>query len=249
MANHAIRTVVAVTLETIHVDSGFIPLSRNATSNTQTKVLAALKKSPEQNELSPEYWALADEIIDYFCTLENKPEFKELLKKEDGPMYQACIDVAKSEQVTALTLSFAVSMPHLYGKLKPKKQEKLNPLKTETKLTAPGEFLGTINKPDRFFMKLVHVGKHDKTRGGTLFELRDRFNNAGFFYDTPERYTNVFKLGDCFAFHGTPTKHLESASGEKQTIFRNIDVIADTLVIGRAKVDETQDETGGKFVR
>jgi len=249
MANHAIRTVVAVTLETIHVDSGYIPLSRNATSNTQTKVLASLKKNSEQAQLSPEYWALADEIIDYFGTLDNKPDYKEIIAREDGPMYQACIDVAKTEQVTPLTISYVVAMPHLYGKLKPKKQEKLNPLKTETKLATPGDFLGTLHKPERFFMKLVHVGTHDKTRGGNLFELRDRFNNAGFFYDIPERHTNVFKLGDCFAFHGTPVKHLEASNGEKQTIFRNIDIIKDTLVEGRSKVDPTQDETGGKFIR
>jgi hypothetical protein len=248
MANFALRTVVATTLEVIHADNGYIAPIRNATTNTQTKVLATLKRTPTP-QLDPEYWQFADEMIGFFRILDTLPDYKKILETPDGSLYQTCVNTAKSDEITPLTFPYAVTMPNLYSKLKPQKPKKLNPLKSEAKIIKPGEYMGVLNQEDRFFVKLMRVGDHDPTRGGTLFVVNDRSGNNGFFYEKPDKLEGVIQLGDCFAIHATPTRHSTADNGEKHTVFRSVQVLKDTIVPGKAPVDGNNDSTGGKFTK
>jgi hypothetical protein len=246
--NGALRTVVATTLDVIHSDNGYIAPGRNATTNTQSKVQAILNKNPNPT-LDPEYWQFADEMIGFFRILESRAEFKTILTLPDGPMYKTCIDTAKADEVTPLTFPYAVAMPNLYSHLKPQKPKILNPLKSEAKIIKPGEYMGILNAEDRFFVKLVRVGEHDATKGGIMFVVNDRSGNIGFFYDTSTKWETKVQLGDCFAMHATPTRHVPAENGEKHTIFRSVRLLADTIVTGTKVVDPANDSTGGKFTR
>lgn len=248
MANNPLRTVVATTLDVIHTDNGYIAPTRNATTNTLTKVLATLKKNPNPT-LDPEYWQFADEMIGFFRIFDTMPEFKNVLSMQDGAMYKTAVDTAKADEVTPLSFPYAVAMPNLYSKLKPQKPKTLNPLKSEAKIIKPGEFMGVLNTEDRFFVKLVRVGEHDPTKGGTAFVVNDRSGNIGFFYDSPGKWETKVQLGDCFAIHATPTRHAPAENGEKHTIFRSVRLLPDTIVAGTKKVDPANDSTGGKFTR
>jgi hypothetical protein len=232
----------------IHTDNGYIAPTRNADTNTQTKVLATLTRDPNPT-LDPEYWHLADEMIGFFRIFDTMPEFKNVQSMPDGAMYKTCVDTAKAETVTPLTFPYAVAMPNLYSKLKPQKPKTLNALKSEAKIIKPGEFMGALNKEDRFFVKLVRVGDHDATRGDTMFVVNDRSSNIGFFYDAPAKWESLVQLGDCFAIHATPTRHAPAENGEKHTIFRSVRLLKDTIVAGTKKVDPANDSTGGKFTR
>lgn len=248
MANHPLRMVVATTLEVIHADNGYIAPTRNATTNTLSKVLATIKKTPTPT-LDPEYWQFADEMIGFFRILDTMPEFKNILSLPEGPMYQTCIDTAKADEITPLTFPYAVAMPNLYSKLKPQKPKTLNPAKSEAKIIKPGEFMGLLNQEDRFFVKLVRVGEHDATRGGTLFVVNDRSGNIGFFYEKPEKLVGKIQLGDCFAIHATPTRHAPADNGEKHTIFRSVRLLLDTIIPGQGNIDPTNDATSGQFTK
>lgn len=247
MLNHPLRTVVATTLEVIHGDNGYIAPTRDANTNTQTKVLAALKRNPNPT-LDPEYWQFADEMIGFFRIMETLPEYPTIRKMPDGALYATCITTAKSEEITPLTFPFAVAMPNLYSKLKPQKPKKLNDLKAgEAKIVPPGEFLGTLNQEERFFLKLMRVGAQDVTRGGYMFVVNDRSGNIGFFYEKLDKFEGIIQLGDCFAIHGTPMRHSLADNGEKHTIFRSVRLLKDSVIPGKIDVDPKNDATNGKF--
>lgn len=248
MANHSLRTVVATTLDVIHNDAGYIAPNRSTTTNTQTKVLATLKKTPIP-EIDPMFWQLADEVIGFFRIADTLPNWKDILAMPDGAMYKICLDTAKKDEIESLSFNYAVAMPNLYSNLKPAKPKMLNPLKSEAKLIKPGEFLGTLNVEDRFFVKLVKVGAVDATKGGTLFVVNDRSGNVGMFYDVPSKLEGKVWLGDCFAIHATPHRQHAEPNGEKQTLFRGIKIILDTLIPGKGKIDPANDATGGKFTK
>jgi hypothetical protein len=245
----SLRTVVATTLATIHADNGYIAPTRNATTNTQTKVLATLKRTPNPTNLEPEFYQFADEMIGFFRSLETMPNYKDILALPDGSVYKTCAEVAKSEELTTATFPFAVAMPNLYSKLKPPKPKKLNALNSQAKVIKPGNYMGKLNEEDRFFVKLVRVGANDPTRGGTLFEVHDRNGNVGFFYEKVEKLEGVIELGTCFAMHATPTRQTPTKDGEKHTVFRTVSIIKDTIVAGKGTVDPKDDATGGKFTK
>ena len=245
MANHELRTIIAQSLEIIHQDTGYIAPAKHSALNTQSKVLAILSKT-NKPVLEITYWQLADEIVDFFRNLTKHPDYKLIMEREDATAFHTCMNAAQSDETSTVNFGYAVLMPHLYGKLKPKKARVLNPNQTEAKLIQPGEFMGTLNVQDRFFVKLVYVEKPDATKG-TLFELRDRNNNIGFFHDRAEKWENKIQLGDCFAMHATPARHTPADNGEKHTIFRNVEFIAGSVTEGKA-VDPSNDKSdGGKF--
>lgn len=246
--NHSLRTVVATTLDVIHSDNGYIAPTRNATTNTISKVLATIKRTPTPT-LEPEYWQFADEMIGFFRILESNPDYKKILELPDGPMYKTAMDIAKSDEITLLNFPYAVAMPTLYSKLKPQKPKPLNPLKSEAKIIRAGEFMGVINEEGRFFVKLVKVGEHNATKGGTQFCVTDRSGNVGFFYDTISKWEGQVYLGDCFAVHATPHSHTTADNTEKQTTFRTVKFLKDTIIQGKVNVDPANDSTKGKFTR
>ena len=214
--------------------------------NSQTYVLEALKKN---DPIDLEYWKLTDDTIDFFRTLEQNSQYKSVITRPDGPEFQTCIDAAKFNEVTTTTFPYAVLMVNLYSKMKPKlsKAPKLNPNETVAKLIEPGEYLGTINKTERFFVKLVFVGKEEATKG-TLFKVVDRMGNVAFFLDRAEKFKGKFHLTDCFAIHATPSRHTpDEKSGEKHTVFRNVEFIAGTVVPGKGTPDKSDDESIGKI--
>jgi hypothetical protein len=245
MTNHPLRNVIAHGFQTIHTNGGYVSPTKNKERNTQTEVLASLKKN---SLVDITYWNLADEVIDFFRTLPKNPEYKSIMARADGPEFQTCIDAVKDDEINHLTFMYAVLIPHLYSKLKPKlsKAPKLNPNSTVAKIIDPGEFMGTLNKADRFFVKLVFVGPEYPTKG-TLFKVIDRSGNIGFFIDRAERFVNKIFLTDCFAMHATPSRHVpDEKTGEKHTIFRNIELIAGKTVPGKGSIDTSNDESKGK---
>jgi hypothetical protein len=245
MANHEIRTVIAQALQIIHQDSGYLSPTKNTTVNTQNKVLAALTSNAKPN-LEVSYWQLADDVIDFFRGMAKHPDYKEIMERADAPTFTACMEAAKEENVSTVNFTYVVLMPHLYAKLKPKKARVLNAQATEAKRVEPGQFLGTLHVPDRFFLKLVSVSKPDSSNG-TLFELHDRVGNVCFFTDRVNNWESRVALSDCFAVHATPTKHVAAANGEKQTFFRNVEFLPGTIVQG-SKVDPKNDKSeNGKF--
>lgn len=246
--NHSLRTVVATTLHVIHADGGYISQSKNATTNTFTKVLATLKANPLP-DVEPEFWQFADEMIGFFKILDTLPDYKKICASDDGAMYQTCVRTAKADEVTSLTWTYAVAMPTLYAKLKPAKPKPLNPLKSQAKIVKPGEFLGTLNVEDRFFVKLIKVGDHDATKGGMMFQVTDRNGNTGIFYDPQAKHEGKIWIGDCFAMHATPHRHQTESNGEKRTAFRSVKVLPDTIIVGKTNSDRSNDSTGGKFIR
>jgi hypothetical protein len=241
-----LRNVVATTLSQIHADNGYIAPTKSATTNTQTKVLATLKKSPNP-ALEPEFYQFAEEIIGFFRTLEAQPNSKEIFALPDGTSYKTCAEISKRDELSPVDVRFAVAMPNLYSKLKPPKPKKLNTMNSQAKVIKPGNYMGVLNTEDRFFVKLVRVGDHDPTRGGTLFEIHDRSDNVGFFYEKIDKLENLIQLGSCFAIHATPTRQEPTKDGEKHTLFRSVAVIKDTIVAGKGAVDPKNDSTGGKF--
>jgi hypothetical protein len=247
-SNHPLRTVVAATLEVIHSDSGYISPTKDPASNTQTKVLAMLQKVPFP-DIQPRFWVFADEMIGLFRILDTLPEYKNILALPDGPMYKICVDTVKADEISVLSFPYIVSLPNLYAKLKPSKPKPLNPLKSEAKLIKPGEHMGTLNVEGRFFVKLMKVGTHDATKGGTEFVVNDRSGNVGIFYEVLNKLEGKIFLGDCFAMHATPHQQTEK-NGEKLTFFRSVKVLQDTIVSGRIATDPANDAaTGGKFTK
>ena len=85
--------------------------------------------------------------------------------------------------------------------------------------------MGVLDVVNKFFMKLVRVGNYEKEYGGNCFELCDRNNNIGFFYEKPEKLRNVLMLGDCFSMYATPMRHSVDLNGEKHTVFRTVEII------------------------
>lgn len=253
MANHKLRTVVAVTLETIQTNNGYIAPAMNATVNTQTLVLERLLRNPLP-VLDNNYLLLADEIIGFFSVFENMEKSKAILATPEGPLYQACADIAKSDEITNFNFAHVVAMPNLYARLRPEPPKQLNPTKTEAKIFKPGENMGKINEPERFFVKLVKVGALDSFAGGNLFEVNDRSGNIGIFYAQIPDLESVIKLGDCFAIHATPTRFLTTTEGKNCTLFRSVEVLQDTIILGKVSEklfsdDDDLDSTGGKFTR
>lgn len=246
MANHPLRTVVAVTLDTIHSDSGYIAPTRDPVNNTHAKVMAALKKSTSLN-FDEEYWQrlfqLADEMIGFFRVLDTLPIYKEIQAQTDAAMYATCITTAKSDEVTTSNFAYAVAMPHMYSLLNPNKPKALNPNQSEAKIIPPGEYMGTMNTESRFFVKLVEVGEHDQTRGGVKFIVHDRSGNVGIFYEKLDKLKSLIYLGDCFAIHATPTRQVPLENGQKQTVFRTVTIIKDTIKPGKDIIDSSKDVT------
>ena len=250
-SNLPLRTVVAYSYQIIHQKSGYVSPTKNKERNTYTEVAAAIGRNSVSNKVEDEvnvtYWKLADDTIDFFRTLEKHPMYKSIMARADAPEFQAAAEAAKDDNVNLITYMTAVLMPHLYARLKPElsKAPKLNPSKTVAKIFTPGEFLGTLHKPERFFVKLVFVGAPNPTKG-TLFKVLDRAGNIGFYYDRPEKFQNKVHLGDCFAMHATPSRHTPAENGEKHTIFRDIEFIAGSLVEGKTPVDPKFDESLNK---
>ena len=245
MANHALRTVVAHAWQAIHQRGGYLAPAKSPKENTQTLVLEALKRN---DPIDITYWLLTDEVIDFFRNLRKNPEYKSIITRMDGPEFQTCIDAVQDDEISQLSFMYAVLIPHLYSKLKPKlsKAPKLNPNSTVAKIIQPGEFMGTLNKQERFFVKLVFVGKEEPTKG-TLFKIMDRVGNIGFFLDRAEKFKGKFHLTDCFAIHATPSRHTpDEKSGEKHTIFRGVEFIPGTVVPGKGTPDKSDDESTGK---
>lgn len=245
MANHALRTVIAHAWQALHQRGGYLSPTKSPKENTQTLVLEALKRN---DTIDITYWELTDESIDFFRNLKKSPEYKSITTRMDGPEFQTCIDAVQDDEITTLTFPYAVLIPHLYSKLKPKlsKAPKLNPSSTVAKIIEPGEFMGTLNKAERFFVKLVFVGKEEPTKG-TLFKIVDRVGNIGFFIDRAEKFKGKFHLTDCFAIHATPARQEpDKESGEKHTIFRNVEFIPGTIVAGKGAPDKSDDESKDK---
>lgn len=246
MANYPLRSIVAQSIYVLHLDNGYIPMSKSKDSNTYAKVLAILSRNPTPSDLDISYWQMADEILFFFRGLKDSAEYASIVSRTDGTEFQSCFDICNNEEITATSFPFAVLMPHLYGKLKPKQPKVLNPNETKAKIIQPGEFMGTINTPDRFFVKLVYVGRADASKG-TLFKVLDRNGNIGYFHDRAERFESHIVLGDCFHIHATPSRHTPSANGEKHTIFRNVEFIVGTVVKGKLDgITVADDESAGK---
>lgn len=244
MPNYPLRNVVAHGYQVIHQKAGYVSPTKNQTNNTLTEVLASLGRN---DTLNITYWQMADDTIEFFRELPKHSDYKSIMARDDGPEFASCITVAQLNETTTLTVGNAVLMPHLYSRLKPQlsKAPKLDPNKTVAKIFTPGEFLGTINKPERFFVKLVFVGKADPTKG-TLFKVLDRVGNIAYFSDRETKFKGKVHLGDCFAIHATPSRHTPDKSGEKHTIFRGVELIPDSIVEGKTPADPSYDESEGK---
>lgn len=242
--NHKQQTVVAQSLAIIHQRMGYVSPARSKDANTQALVLAALS-DPNTPPIDIAYLQLADEVIDFFRNLHKHPDYKSIKERGDAAEFEACRDAAMQEEVTPLLFPVVVLMAHLYAKLKPKKPKVLNPNETQAKILNPGEFMGTINNPERFFLKLVYVGRADASKG-TMFKVVDRSGNIGFFQDRAEKYEGKIYLGDCFAVHATPVNHTSAKNGEKHTTFRSVEFIPDTVVPGKGVIDQANDESVGK---
>ena len=242
------QAIIAQSLSIIHQRMGYVSPSRSKDQNTQALVLSALQ-DPKNPPVDIAYIQLADEVIDFFLNLHSHPDYKSIKERADAAEFEAGYDAITNGKVTSLTFPVFIIMPHLYGKLSPKKPKVLNPNETQAKILNPGEFMGKINTPERFFWKLVYIGRADANKG-TMFKVIDRSNNIGFFQDRAEKFEGKVYLGDCFAVHATPVAHTPAQNGEKHTTFRSVEFLADTVVPGKGKVDESFDESvGKKFIR
>lgn len=223
---------------------GYVSPSRSKEQNTQALVLAALR-DPKNPPLDIAYMQLADEVLDFFRNLHKHPEYKSIKELANAAEFEAGHDAVMAQDVTALTFPVFVVMPHLYGKLNPKKPKVLNPNETQAKIINPGEYMGTINTPERFFWKLVYVGRADANKG-TMFKVVDRSGNIGFFQDRAEKFEGKIVLGDCFAVHATAVNHTPAQNGEKHTTFRSVEFIPGTVVKGKGVIDDSFDDSAGK---
>ena len=240
---HPLRTLIAVTLQVVDVDGCYISPSKSSPANTGStcsKVLAAFKKGVP--DLDENYFRLADEIIQFFQELPKSSDYVEVMKREDATLFQACIDIAAQTTVTPVNVAFAVSMPNVYGKLKKEAPPVLLDIE-DAVISAPDSFMGVRDVPNRFFVKLVHVGAYDKEFGGNCFELRDRNNNVGFFYEKAEKLRQVFYLGDCFSIYAKPMRHVVAVDGTKQTVFRTVEIV-ENKGPARSIPDPSEDVTG-----
>jgi hypothetical protein len=163
------------------------------------------------------------------------------LARIDGPSFQTCIDVATASEIQTSGIPFAVQMPHMFGKVRPKNASKVNPHLLDAVITEAGKYMGTLNLPNKFYVKLVGVGDYDKTKGGNSFELRDRKNNPAMFWERAEKLQGILSLGDCFSMYGTPSRHIED-NGENKTVFRSIEIVENTGCSN--PVAKSMDKTG-----
>jgi hypothetical protein len=219
-----LRTLIAVTLNIIETDGCYIPPPKNGSAtSTYTKVLSAFSAGGFPH-VDDNYYRLADEIIEFFKELPKSVNYKTIMLQPDSAMFQNCISVAEQTEVMPINIMYVVMMPTLFGKLRPKRI--VSEIKIDdAMLTEPGNFMGKKDVPNRFFVKLVAVGVKDIKFGGHRFEILDRNNNVGFFYEKPENLKHVIMLGDCFSMIATPMIHKTNEQGEKQTIFRSINIV------------------------
>jgi len=220
-----LRIIVAVTLQTIDADDGYISPQKSGTANTQAKVHNAIKNNVYPTLNDEYYWRLADRIIDYFQKLPSLPEYKSIMERSDAASFQTCIDVSGEVDVLPVSFPFAVQMPHVYSKLKPMTRNSIDPSKLDTVITKPGEYMGKLHTTDRFFVMLYAVGDYDASKGGNVFQVRDRNHNIGFFYERPDKLRGEIFLGDCFVMIATPSRHAPTDDGEKHTVFRGANII------------------------
>jgi len=239
-----LRNILAVTLNLIDTDNGYISPQRSATANTQLKVSQTLKQN-KTPPLDDYYWRFADEIISVFRTLRQLPIYKTISTGSDSAQYNACIDVAQHDDTTSIAFTTAVQMAISYGTLR-RLMEKLavDPDKMDTLIAKPNDFIGTLNLPSRFFVKLVSVGEHDASKGGCVFQVHDRHSNIGFFYERPDRLKGKLILNDCFSMIGTPSRQtIDQETGEKHTVFRSVQFV-ENKGPGTGKIPNTNDITG-----
>ena len=245
MANQKMRTVVATALHIMYTDDGYTSVSAGGRT-TMWKVMDYLKRIPKPT-FDENFWPLADEVIEYFQQLPVLPEYKDIMARKDSARFKSCIDIAKDDEVSDVSFPFAVEMGRLYGELCPATPQALNPLKTEAKMAAPGDYMGTLNQADRFFVKLERVGAYNSAMGGYLFQVKDRNGNHGYFYGKADKYENEMQLNDCFSMHATPySQQPDTETGKKLTGFRMVTII-ENKGSGSAAKDPAKDATRGKF--
>lgn len=243
----SLKTVVALSLATIHNRQGYVSPARSSTKNTALLVKQELEAA-KTTTLDFAYMQLAEEVIEFFKNLHEHPDYKAISEKLEGPEYEACQQAAQQDEVTSITFPYVVLMPFLYGNLKPRRPI-VNPDELDVKLLEPGHFMGTIGKLEKFFVKLVYVGRADVSKG-TTFKVVDRNDNVGFFQDRADKYEGKLFLNDCFYMIAQPTRHTVASNGEKHTTFRTPEVLADDITQGRGTVDPKFDESvGRKFSR
>lgn len=240
-----IRNVVAQAVKTIYQSKGYRSPAKSK-DNTHTRVLDELKKAgKEPPVIDISFWTLADTIINFFRQLPQHPEYQSVLARIDGPEIQTCIEAAIDDEVTTLTFGYVVLMPHLYGKLNPAKQLPLDPHISEARIINPGEFMGTLNVAEAFFVKLIYVSRPDASNG-TMFKVTDRSGNIAFIHDRVEKFQGKVKLGECFKIHATPARFTPAANGEKHTVLRNVRLIEDTIRPGKAPIPDDKNDNSIK---
>lgn len=229
-----LESLIAEVLHVMTVDTGFISHVRNPKQNTYLKVMAVLAR-PKRKVLEISYNTISAEIASFFTTMDTHPEYPNIMRRDNAALYQQAMEIAKASLVQGLDLNnlaeiqTVVMMPHLLGVLQLKKNT-LDPKLTEAKLVAPGHHMGTLHSAGRFFVKLVHVSDEDPVTKATTFKVQDRNENVGFILERIDKFAGSFRIGDCFAMHAIPIRHVTSDNGENQTVFRGMEIISGTLV-------------------
>jgi len=213
-----------MSIQTVDLNDGYVTPTQDPVTNTQSQVHHALRSQPNP-KLDDDVWRLADDMIEFFRQLPSQKNYRTIVGNLDGAMIQACVEVAKSDEIAPIAFPVAVQIIHAYSKLRPRAKTAEDPKKLDAVITPPGEFFGQRDVPNRFFVKLVSVGDYDKGKGGNLFEVRDRFANIGFFYERPDKLKGSILLGDCVAIYAIPARHAVADSGEKHTVFRCVEII------------------------
>lgn len=239
-----IVTVVSHALSVIHTQGGYTPITKSNDLNTVTLVKKQLETVPLP-VVHFTYRQLAEEIVDFFRHIRSHSDYKAIREREDGPLFESCADAAQHDEVTPVTFPFVVLMTNLYAVLDPRKPH-IDPDKMEVKLLEPGHFLGTLFQPEKFFVKLVGVGRKDQVKG-TTFQVSDRNGNIAFFQDRMDRYVGKVYLNDCFYIVATPVRHLNSSDGQKHTFFRsNVQPLLNDIRQGKGEINQAFDESVGK---
>ena len=239
---HELSSLIAITLQIIEVDGCYIAPPKTGTApSTYSKTLTLLQ-SGNPLAIDDDYFRLADEIIKFFQELPAQPEYKNLMERSDSAMYQTFIDVATQNEILPNNIMFAVMMPSAYGKLRPRKATEQIKIE-EAPITPTHSFMGSKDTPNRFFVKLVAIGPVDQRFNGNRFEVRDRNNNIGYFFEKAEKLRHILYLGDCFAMIATPMRHETSPIGDKETIFRTIEIV-ENKGPGKDVPPPSQDTTG-----
>lgn len=213
----SLATVLAVTLQTIEVEGKYVapnPKDKKVQA-TAIKVLEHLQANPTPT-LADKHVELAQEIIAYFKTC----------TRSDDAHIVACKNIAIENAVKPLTFFIAVSMPITYSKLNPKKVDPNAPKpEPPAEQLDSYEYMGEINKRDRFFVKLVSVRK--ESTGQYLFQVVNPDGAKGFWYDTLDRTIGMVFIGDCFAMNATVQRQQRDSAGtgEYHTIFRQVDIV------------------------